>query len=251
MLIFAEKRAGGLMARRDPRLRVAGAFGLVLTVVLLNDWLPLGLALAAALALLVFAGRRQRNTWRRFGELNFFVLFLFALTPLSMPGQEFFGVYGLTWSVEGVAFAGRVAIKANTAMALCAALLGGLEPATLAHALQRLGLPEKLTQILFFCIRYLDVCHHEYHRLRNAMKLRGFEARFNWHSLRGLGHFLGMLLVRGIDRSDRILEAMKCRGYTGRFFSFSTFRFSAGDALFGGGLAALGAALTWIEWTRS
>lgn len=250
MIIYEGKQSGALISRRDPRLRVVATFGLALVVVSLNDWLPLCLAVSGALLALGFAGGYKAKTCRRLGELNLFVLFIFVFTPLSMRGRELFGVFELSWSVEGVAFAGRVALKANAAMLFCGALLGGLEPATLAHALRRLGLPEKLAQILFFCIRYLEVCHHEYHRLRNAMKLRGFEARFNRHSLRSLGHFLGMLLVRSIDRSDRILEAMKCRGYNGRLFSFSNFKFSAGDVVFGMIFVTLGATLTWIEWVR-
>ena len=248
MIIFEKEKPTGWIARRDPRIRVAGTFGLATGVVLLNEWLPLCLALAGALLAQGLIAGYPARTFRRLGELNLVVLFIFLFTPLSMPGRELFSVLGLSWSVEGMGFAGRVALKANTVMMLCGVLLGGLEPATLAHALRRLGLPEKLTQILFFCIRYLEVCHHEYHRLRNAMKLRNFEARFNRHSLRGLGHFLGMMLVRSIDRSDRVMEAMKCRGYNGRLFSFSTFKLSTGDGVFMGVIIALGLTLAWIEW---
>jgi cobalt/nickel transport system permease protein len=49
-------------------------------------------------------------------------------------------------------------------------------------------------------------------------------------SYRAVGQLVGMLLVRSVDRSQRILTAMKCRGYEGRFFVLDHFRFGGHDA---------------------
>jgi cobalt/nickel transport system permease protein len=133
-------------------------------------------------------------------------------------------------------------------MLLCGALLANLEPAALAHALRRLGLPAKLAHALFFCVRYLETLHVEYHRLRNAMKLRAFRARLDRHSLRSLGHLVGMLFVRSVDRSDRILEAMKCRGFDGRFTSLDAFAAGRRDAAFALAAVLAAGAIAWVEW---
>jgi len=62
------------------------------------------------------------------------------------------------------------------------------------------------------------VIHKEYHRLVNAMKMRGFRPGTNMHTYRTYAYLVGMLLVRSFDRSKRIVAAMKCRGFKGKFY---------------------------------
>jgi cobalt/nickel transport system permease protein len=50
------------------------------------------------------------------------------------------------------------------------------------------------------------------------MKIRGFKARTSMHCLRSYANLAGVLLVRGLDRGDRVHQAMICRGYKGRFY---------------------------------
>ncbi len=250
MRIFQETDGTSPISRLDPRVRLSSAFALALLTVVLRRWSALALAAAAALLLLALARGFNRATLRRHVELNLFSLFLLVFTPLSVPGAPWLSVGSLTWSREGVGFALRIAAKANIAMLFCGALISTMEPMTLARALWRLGVPEKLAHVMFFCIRYLEVAHVEYHRLRNAMRARGFRARCNLHSLRSLGYLLGVLFTRSIDRSERILEAMRCRGFDGRLHSLSEFRAHPRDAIFAAGVTLAGAAVAVLEWGR-
>lgn len=50
------------------------------------------------------------------------------------------------------------------------------------------------------------------------MRARGFKSGLNGHSLRSLANLVGMLLVRSVDRAERVHAAMLCRGYNGRFW---------------------------------
>lgn len=249
MRIIEKEDRGNALSRRDPRVRLAAAFGFAMLVVWLEKWSPLVLSLIAAGWVLIRARACNPSTLRRLGEINLFTLFLFVFTPMSVPGTSLVELGRLQWTAEGCAFAGRIAIKANAVMILCSGLLSTMEPATLAHAAQRLGIPRKLAHALFFCVRYLEVCHLEYHRLRNAMKLRAFRPRFNWHSLRSLGYLAGMLFVRSLDRSERILEAMKCRGFNGRLYAFSAFKINLGDMAFAVFAGIVAASLVWMEST--
>ena len=61
------------------------------------------------------------------------------------------------------------------------------------------------------------------------MKMRGFRPRMNWHTYRTYGYLVGMLLVRSLERSERIVAAMKCRGFRGRFYLLDHFAFSSAD----------------------
>jgi cobalt/nickel transport system permease protein len=126
-------------------------------------------------------------------------------------------------------------------------LVGTLDIVTLGHALSHLHVPDKLTHLLLFTVRYLDVLRREYLRLRAAMKIRGFRPRMSLHTYRSYGYLVGMLLVRSLDRSERIVAAMKCRGFRGRFYLLDHFAFALRDAWFGTACVLLLASLALVE----
>jgi cobalt/nickel transport system permease protein len=149
-----------------------------------------------------------------------------------MPGTAVFSFGGFGWSLEGIVKASKIALKANSIMITFAALVATMEPIQLGLALSRLGCPEKLAQIVFFAVRYLEVIQREYTRLVQAMRLRGFRPGFNRHTFKTYGYLVGMLLVKSLDRSERILEAMKCRGFRHRFYTLTSFQLTKNDILF-------------------
>jgi cobalt/nickel transport system permease protein len=248
MQVLSSEDRSAVISGLDPRARTLGALALAVLFVSLQQWQALSAALLLTVLLVAVAGAFTCATLRRLVELNLFFVFLLVFTPLSMPGSPVFSVGGLTWSLEGAEFALMVGVKANTVMLLCSALLGSMEPADLAHALYQMKLSPKLAHALFFCIRYLDVLHMEYHRLMNAMKLRAFRPRLSIHSLRSLGFLTGMLFLRSIDRSERILEAMKCRGFDGKLYSLVEFKPGINDGFFALIVAVAGCGVALLEW---
>ncbi len=73
--------------------------------------------------------------------------------------------------------------------------------------------------------------------------MRGYRNRASRHSYRTVGHVTGILLVRGVERAERVSQAMRCRGFDGRFRSLTVFHTSLADlglfALLSGGFGAL------------
>jgi cobalt/nickel transport system permease protein len=61
------------------------------------------------------------------------------------------------------------------------------------------------------------------------MRARAFVARADRHTWRSFGWLIGMLLVRSFERSERIVAAMKCRGFDGRFHLIDQFAWRPGD----------------------
>ena len=110
-------------------------------------------------------------------------------------------------------------------------------------------MPDKLSHLLLFTVRYLDVLHREYLRMRAAMKVRGFRPRMDRHTYRSYGYLVGMLLVRSFERSERIMAAMKCRGFRGHFYLLDHFAFSRRrDLPFCATSLALLLTVAWLEW---
>jgi cobalt/nickel transport system permease protein len=217
-------------------------------VAVVSRFATLGLALAAALALAFLAGLSPHGLWKRLAPLNLFMGFLIVLVPLTAGGTPRVEFGPLSFSCDGFLLAAKVALKGNAIVAALAALLGTLDIITVGHALHHLRFPEKLTHLLLFTARYVDVLRREYRRLVTAMKTRGFCPRVSLHTYRAYGYLVGMLLVRGLDRSERVLSAMKCRGFRGRFYLLDHFHFSRRDAWCAAlGVAAIGL-LTCVEW---
>ena len=171
----------------DPRVRILAATAFALVVVIGDRFAMLGTGLVMALTVAAAARLPAAVTARR------------------------------VLAMDGIIIVALVLLPFNAVMLAFLALVGTIETATLGHALRRLRVPDKLVHLLLFTARYITVFEREYRRLRRAMKARAFRPRNTLHTWRSLGYVVGMLLVRSFERAERILAAMKCRGFDGRF----------------------------------
>src|SRR6185295_11254426 len=94
--------------------------------------------------------------------------------------------------------------------------------------------------------RYIFVLAGELARLRVALRVRGYRNRPNLHCYRTAGHVTGTLLVRGYEQSERVQQAMRCRGFDGRFRTLTEFQTSPVDVI--GCVAILGFAAALLIW---
>lgn len=235
------------LRRIDPRARILALVATAGVVAILQKNSSLLAALMGTVILAVGAGGRPKALLARLLPFNLLAILLALMVPIGVSGEPICRCGPLVWSRAGLELVGQIALKGN-AILLAVFLLGGtMELASLAHALDHLGVPSKLAQLLIFTVRYLEVVDREYHRLRASMKVRGFQPALNGHSLRTYGTLVGMLLVRAWDRSERVLAAMQCRGFTGQFWLLDHFRYQWTDAWFGLGWSAALAVLIALE----
>ncbi len=226
-----------LIHRTDPRLRLIAGLVTALVVALFQNLHGAAAALLAAILLCALARLDVHALLRRLATANLFFLMIAVSFLFSGQGEAAATMEGIALK-PGTAAALLILLKGNAIVLFLTAFLGTVELNRMGYAAQRLGLPTKLVQIFFFAVRYLDELHHELHRLFIAMRARGFRARFDIHTLRTYGFLTGTLLVHSLERSDRILAAMKCRGFNGQFYSLDSLQFTRRDA----GVAALTAA---------
>lgn len=222
----------GVIGGIDPRIRVVAAIVFAVAVVSCHDVAALASGLAAALGVLVLARLPVLPTLRRMVAMDMFVVFILVMLPFTMPGDPLFEIAGFTASRQGLMRAVEIGLKANAVVLALMALVGSMSSVTLGHALYRLRLPENLVHLLLFTVRYIDVLHQEYLRLRIAMEARGFQPATTLHTMRSFGYLVGMMLVRALERSERILAAMSCRGFVGHFPLFDAFRIGWRDGVF-------------------
>lgn len=204
------------LAGLDPRLRVGSALTFAAVTASLDDPAVLAAALGWALAMAVAAGLPAGLLLRRLVALEGFMVVVLATLPFTVPGDPLLTLGPLTASWAGLERAVAIILRANAIVVMLLALAGTLDPAILGHALARLGVPRKLVHLFLLTARYVVVLHDEYRRLRLAMRARAFTPGSNLHTWRTYGWLVGMLMVRSLERSRRILDAMRCRGFRGR-----------------------------------
>ena len=85
----------------------------------------------------------------------------------------------------------------------------------LLTTLRRLRVPAVLVAILAFMYRYVFVVWDELDSLRVAWRMRSFGGGSLFFRWKTLGQMIGMLLIRSLNRAERIHGAMLSRGWDG------------------------------------
>ena len=215
--------------RLDPRIKIVVAALFSVVVALADNPASLAVAACASIAMLFLARLSFKQVLMRLLAVNSFILFLWLFLPFTYGGKELFRIGPLQATHEGVSYALLITVKSNAIVLALLALIATMPIITLGHALCHLRVPDKLIHLFFFTVRYLQVLHLEYDRLRDAMRIRGFRPRTNLHTYKSLAYLIGMLLIKSFDRADRIRKAMVCRGFHGKFYLLSHFELRRSD----------------------
>jgi cobalt/nickel transport system permease protein len=97
-------------------------------------------------------------------------------------------------------------------------------------ALEKMGVPQVFVVQLLFLYRYLFVLVDEASRMVRARSLRSFGRK--GLGIRVFGSMAGHLLLRTMDRAQRIHLAMLCRGFDGTIRPFHPLRVRGWEVLF-------------------
>ena len=216
--------------RLDPRAKLAATLGFIVAVVSYGRYevsalLPLALYPAA------LAGMGNipfRWLARKLAIASPFAIMVGMFNPV-FDTTPLFRVAGVAVSGGWVSFASillRFALTVSAALAL----IGTTGFNTVCMALGRLGAPRVFVVQLLFLYRYLFVLAEEGLRMVRARNLRSFSGR--GQGLKVYGSMLGQLLLRTMDRAQRIHQAMLCRGFDGQIRMAGDFRLGRADLAF-------------------
>jgi len=171
-----------------------------------------------------------------------------SLLPFTYTGEKLFAIGPFIATKEGVLLAGQITLKSNAILLSMIALLSTTPIFSLGHAMGQLNFPNKITHLFLFTFRYIHVIYKEYHKLTNAMKMRGFVPRTNMHTYKSYAYLVGMLLVRSYDRAERIHKAMRCRGFNKKYHSLKQFSLKMEDIFCLSLMSAVISGLAVLQW---
>jgi cobalt/nickel transport system permease protein len=142
------------------------------------------------------------------------------------------GSLAVRW--EGIAVVLRMGGRLGAIFTLSLLLLETTPLMELLAALRRLGIPDLLLELAWLTYRYLQELGSQWQQMRQAAQLRGWRAggspvlrtanatqrtpfrlrdTATRRDLLFLASLLGTLLVRSYERSERVYQALRLRGY--------------------------------------
>lgn len=215
--------------RWDPRAKIFSLIFLILMIALLHT-LPLALlALGLAIALLKISTIPGKFVMDSVKWVILFLVPFFIIMPMSYPGEADFYLLGIPFSWAGFRLASLIVVKAIAIVLTSYAIFGTSQFAVSMKALQHLKCPSVFVQMLLFTYRYIFVFIEEMRRMDTAMKARGFVAKADLYTLKVLGNFVGTLIIRSFERTERIYKAMLSKGYRGEFHTLNEFALTSPD----------------------
>jgi cobalt/nickel transport system permease protein len=220
------------LGRFDPRWKLAALFLAALAVALLQTIPAAALALAGALGLAWLA--RLPRSWflARLGVITLVLLVFVLPLPFFLRGEgPSYRLGILQVSGPGLTVALLLVLRTLAVVTLLLVLVATAPLEATLKAAHRLRVPGLFVQLALLSYRYLFVLGDELARLRVALRTRGYRNRASRHCYRTIGHVAGTLLVRGHERAERVSQAMRCRGFDGRFRTLNTFRTRWTDVL--------------------
>ena len=235
--------------RWDVRCKILALLAYAFLVASLQHLLPAVVAIGISILALCVARTPVARGLFRLLAICGFLSMLLVVMPFSAPAQSgdtiliFGGFEVLGFNLRGLYLSATIAAKGVAIALLSEPLLGTAPlPATL-QGLTGLGAPKAFSQMVLLTHRYVHVFRHEARRMSWAMAVRGFGARTALATFKAVAHFLGMLVVRSFERTERVFEAMQARGYRTDLAPYAEMSLTGKDVLFGVFWLLLGMAL--------
>lgn len=243
-------RRKGLLQQLDPRVKLAGVFGLITVAVFVKSLAALLGLLAVAIALALASGvailTLTRQVW--LGVLLFTGPIALPAVFL-VPGDVVLHLPVLAWPVtaQGLRSTGFLLGRSETAATLALLLIVTTPWPHVLKALRLLGVPVTLVAILGITHRYVFVLLQAATQMLEARRSR-MVGRLPPRERRRLATATaGALFGKALDISTEVHMAMIARGYRGEPRILDDFRTRPVDWAAAAGFVAVGGLALWLS----
>ena len=159
---------------------------------------------------LIYAGWVYRIHWKAVVKKLLFLNTLVAIVAVTLVLQH---EYALAWLMVA---------RANLILTFALLLFSDKDEFSVAIAMHELHFPAKLTSLLFFTAKSIFLIRHEFVRFKNTLRVRGFHPKTNLLTYQTLAGFVGILVIKAIERSYALQKAMTLRGFNGHMYSLTS-----------------------------
>lgn len=220
----------------DPRAKLITTLSFVVLCAALPPWPPERFAPLLGLVLVGIA--LARLPWRFVLGRTLMVLPFVGVLAVFLP---FTKGHTLLWAwdwagigvyEEGLELAAGIVAKGVIAILAVSWLVFTTPFNSLLLAMRWIRAPRVVVAVLGFLFRYMDLMADESMRVARARKSRSPGRVKRWKS-RSTGGMVGRLLLRTLDRAERVHRAMVSRAYDGEVHVLSPLHFRRVDIGFG------------------
>lgn len=207
----------------DTRFKIFSIFLLIITISFLKNPPALAFSIITVALILAISSIPPVKILKTLIIPVLFLIPLFILLPLTSGGNPLYFA-GIRFFEEGIVLSVQIAVKAISIITLFI-LLAGTSPFNITlKALRSLKIPPVMTDIILFTYRYIHLYIDDLRTLKKSLILRGYKKTGLLRSFRVYSHLIGSLLVRSFEQTERIFNAMTCRGYNGEVKTASSFK---------------------------
>ncbi|MCJ2541415.1 cobalt ECF transporter T component CbiQ [Thermostichus vulcanus] len=200
--------------RWRPLPKLLGLLGLVVAFAAVQRLALLPVLGVVAAGLWGLSGLPWRLWLRRLAGPGVLVSGLILVLPFWLGETVLWRWGSLAVRWEGIAEVLRIGIRLGAIFTLSLLLLETTPLMELLAALRRLGIPDLLLELAWLTYRYLQELGSQWQQMRRAAQLRGWRPGESLRQdLPFLASLLGTLLVRSYERSERVYQALRLRGY--------------------------------------
>ncbi|MDF2535776.1 MAG: cobalt transporter, inner rane subunit CbiQ [Bacillales bacterium] len=189
-----------------PALRVRVLIGLILIILgVIPKSIPIILAnLIFGFVILLCHRIPLRFVWKRF----LFIIPFFVISAILLVFVE-----GYSGFLKAQMYTGRLLFVAI----IMTFMMYKTSNEALIKSFQQLRVPSIFIELAFFTLRFMDVFKIEIQNMFLSIRSKGFKTGnfFSMKTVKIYGHLLGSMLVRSLQRSERIYLGMQSRGYSG------------------------------------
>lgn len=217
------------LSRFDPRAKIVVTAAFIIAVVSFDRY-SLAALLPFALFPIVFAALGEvppALILRKLLIASPFALMIGIFNPL-LDRTPLLAIFQIEISGGWLSFCSLL-LRFSLTVSMALILVAGTGFHNVCVGLARLGLPKVFTTQLLFLYRYAYVLAGEAARMNAARELRAGGVRRL--SLAVYGSLLGHLLLRALERAQRIHLAMVSRGFDGELRSRQVLRWRIADSL--------------------
>jgi energy-coupling factor transporter transmembrane protein EcfT len=220
ILPFKHEDQKNLLNKIHPLTRFLLPFILVVPFLLLNN---IYLIITTLLLVIIFnlCFRLQMITiLSRIKALLPFVLFITIFIPFYVGTTVFFQLnIGIVLNIykEGLLFALTLFFRIIGAIFVFLTFLSSLTYSEFIEALTKIrAIPSFFTGSIIIMLHYIPLLAKSNRKILEAQNLRGKNNTSYWRRLKTHGFIMGKNLVHNMERSEKLYESLKMRGFSGK-----------------------------------
>ncbi|WP_216828694.1 cobalt ECF transporter T component CbiQ [Alkalihalobacterium elongatum] len=122
---------------------------------------------------------------------------------------------GIPLDPDRIAFALLIILKAVTSMTVLTIILETQSVDQFMNSLAHLKVPSIMITVLLLSYRYVFLFLDDIQKMQLALKTRFFNGGISINNLKVYGQLTGALLLKSLDRSEKVFQAMVSRGFNG------------------------------------